>query len=161
MRCDLIVALGGDAGYRVAKAYDLYRKGYGTRILLTGAEGSLEVAREPYLGWRARYLIQKGVPRHAILLDSKSANSLEEASNTLDLMRREGWASVLVVSDPPHLRRLSLLWDSRFRNEGKSFVLIASEPEWWNAGRWWSHDHAAAFVLAEVIKLIYYYVLSP
>lgn len=157
VRADLIVALGGDVGYRISKAYDLYRLGYGSRILVTGAEGSPEMTRDPYLGWRAKYLVDKGVPRDAILFDSRSSNSRDEAFNTLHLMMQKGWHIALVVSDPPHLRRLSLVWGSTFSQPGMEFVLVSSDPEWWDSRRWWVNDHAALFVFAEVIKIIYHW----
>lgn len=156
VRADLIVALGGDGGYRIAKAYALYRQGYATRILLTGADGMPDETRNAYLGWRAQYLLDKGVSQDAILFDLRSTSSRDEAANTLAIMRREGLKTALVVSDPPHLRRLSCIWGALFSESGRSYVLVASEPPWWNAAQWWSHDYAAVFVLSEMVKLVYY-----
>lgn len=63
---------------------------------------------------------------------------------------------VLVVSDPPHMRRLSWVWGRVFAGSGKEFVLVASEMEGWDAGHWWRTSQTAQFVFSEYIKIAYY-----
>jgi uncharacterized SAM-binding protein YcdF (DUF218 family) len=157
-KVDLVVALGGDAGARVRKAFELYRDGYAPYVLLTGIEGSDPGTRTYYLDWRAQYLVKRGVPQGIILFDLASTNTWEEAVNTRRLMDLRGWARVLVVSDPPHLRRLRWVWDKAFEGSGKQYRLIASPMVGWDANRWWQNERSAQFVLMEVIKLVYYKV---
>lgn len=156
VKADLIVALGGDGGSRVKEAQRLFAEGYAPRILLTGIEQGDPVARPAYLEWRAAFLASRGVPVDVILFDSRSGNSWEEARNTLALMRQKGWRSVLVVSDPPHMRRLSWAWRKVFAGSGVEFRLIASQMPGWKAESWWSNEKSAQFVLIELIKLMYY-----
>ena len=153
---DCIVALGGDSGDRVAKVLELYRRGLAPLILLTGVEDSPAEVRTAYLTWRAEYLVKAGVPAAALLYDLHSANSREEASNTLALARARGWKRVMVVSDPPHMRRLSLAWSKAFRGAEPAYTLVASEPPWWHERAWWQSEHAAQFVITEYIKIGYY-----
>jgi hypothetical protein len=63
---------------------------------------------------------------------------------------------VLVVSDPPHMRRLSWVWGRVFAGSGKTYTLVASNMENWDAGHWWRTSLNAQFVFAEYIKLGYY-----
>jgi uncharacterized SAM-binding protein YcdF (DUF218 family) len=153
---DCIVALGGDTGDRIATTLDLYRRGLAPSILLTGVEDAPGDARRAYLDWRAAYLVKAGVPSAAILYDEHSANSRDEARNTLALVNARGWNSVLVVSDPPHMRRLALAWSKAFAGTGKNYILVASAPAWWQERAWWQNERAAQFVIAEYIKLGYY-----
>jgi uncharacterized SAM-binding protein YcdF (DUF218 family) len=155
---DCIVALGGDAGERIMKAVELYRSGLAPVILLTGVEGSPLDTRRIYQDWRAEYLVKAGVPVSAILYDEKSANSWEEARNTLILATTRGWKQVMVVSDPPHMRRLALAWSKAFAGTGKNYILVASVPAWWQERAWWQNERAAQFVITEYIKLGYYLV---
>lgn len=155
-KADLVVALGGDAGERVRKAFELYRDGYAPHVLLTGIEGGDPVTRPYYLNWRAEVLVAQGVPQVAIVFDMTSANTWEEAANTRRLMDLRGWKRVLVVSDPPHLRRLDWAWDKAFKGSGKRYLLIAAPMEGWDARRWWQNEKSVQFVLMEVIKLAYY-----
>ena len=121
-----------------------------------GAEGINSKTRTAYLSWQARYMVDGGVPEQALLLDRKSLNSWQEAVNTLALMRSMKMQRVLVVSDPPHMRRLSWVWGRVFKDSGKDFTLVASDMEGWEADRWWGTSPNAQFVLGEYIKLAYY-----
>lgn len=155
-KADVVLALGGDNGDRIAVAARLYHQGYAPRVMLTGLENGSPTARHSYLNWRVQFLLDEAVPQEAVILELHAGNSWEEAVNTLALLKRRGWQRVLVVSDPPHLRRLHWAWSRVFADSGKEFVLIESEPTWWNPARWWSHDESGPFVVMEYIKLAYY-----
>lgn len=157
VKADLLVALGGDNGARANEVLELYRKGFAPRILLTG-EGVHSKTREHYLNWRARYLVDQGIPENAVLYDRRSASSWDEAVNTLQLMRAMKLDRVLVVSDPPHMRRLAWVWARVFAGSGKQYTLVASDLDNWDAGRWWRDSPNAQFVFAEYVKLAYYLV---
>jgi uncharacterized SAM-binding protein YcdF (DUF218 family) len=153
---DAIVVRGGDDGGRLTRGLALYRARYAPTIVLTGLEHRNPAIRAAYLTWRADYLIRQGVPQAALRYDAESQNSYEEATNVLALMRKHGWRSVLVVSDPPHLRRLSWTWERVFKGSGLHYVLTPSEADWWSPGNWWRDEKSGAFVIMEYIKLAYY-----
>jgi uncharacterized SAM-binding protein YcdF (DUF218 family) len=155
VRADLLAALGGDNGARADKVLELYRGGYAPRVLLTGPE-SHSKTRSAYLNMRARYLVEEGVPDKAILFDRAAKNSWQEAANALALMQAQNLQRVLVVSDPPHMRRLSWVWGKVLEGSGKEFVLVASDMDDWDAGHWWRTSASAQFVFGEYIKLAYY-----
>lgn len=155
VKADLVFPLGGDNGGRAARVLDIYRKGLAPKILLS-AESQHSRTRATYLSWRARFLVDAGIPESALLYDRRSVNSHEEAVNTLALMRSMKLDRVLVVSDPPHLRRLSRVWGKVFAGSGKQFILVASDMEDWDAARWWRTSPNAQFVFGEYIKLAYY-----
>jgi len=156
VKADLLFALGGDNGARADQVLELYRKGFAPRIML-GSEGLHSKTRAAYLSWRARYLIDAGVPEQALLFDHRSTTSWNEAVNALRLMQSMKLDSVLVVSDPPHLRRLSWVWGRVFEGSGKQFTLVASDLEDWDAAHWWRTSPSAQFVFGEYIKLAYYF----
>ena len=153
-----MAALGGDNGARADRVLELYRKGFASKVLLTGPESGHSKTRPTYLHWRARYLIDEGIPEKDLLFDRRSASSWEEAVNTLRLMQAMKLDRVLVVSDPPHMRRLSWVWRKVFENSGKEFILVASEMEYWDAAHWWRTSPNAQYVFSEYVKLIYYFV---
>ena len=102
-------------------------------------------------------MVDGGVPEQALLLDRRSMNSWEEAVNTLKLLQSMKLDRVLVVSDPPHMRRLSWVWGKVFEGSGKQFTLVASEMPDWDEARWWRTSTSAQFVFGEYIKLAYYF----
>jgi uncharacterized SAM-binding protein YcdF (DUF218 family) len=153
-KADVIVVLGGDSGLRVTKGADLYNAGYSKHILLTGIDSRYYHPDHP--NWRERKLMERGVPRKNIIVDTWSETSWEEAENTADLMDKKGWKSVIVVSDPPHMLRLNKTWNKAFANSGKRFRLVATEPAWWNPLFWWRNSISYHFVISEIKKNIYY-----
>lgn len=74
-------------------------------------------------------------------------------------MAREGWRRV-VVSDPPHLRRLQRIWSRTFRSTDIGFRLVASEMPGWEADHWWAHERSAHFVLTEFVKIVYDFIVG-
>ena len=142
---DLIVPLGGDVHRRAGRAAELYRAGLAPRLFLAGPVDA-----------RVALLEDQGIPPSAILTDGKSRHSWDEAMNTFALMERNGWKTVLVVSDPPHLRRLSWTWEHVFVGSGMDFRLIAAPMPGWDAAHWWRDPGSAAYVKLEVEKLFYY-----
>jgi hypothetical protein len=64
----------------------------------------------------------------------------------------------MVVSDPPHMRRLQWVWARVFKGSGIQVALIEGKPGWWNAERWWSNEASAKFVVSEYLKIAYYLI---
>ena len=153
---DLIVALGGDNGARAVRVLELYRKGLAPRVLLAGPEGMHSKVLSTHQSWRATYLISQGIPAGALQFDARARNSWEEAKNALALMKAQKLTRALVVSDPPHLRRLDWVWGRVFAGSGLSYVLVASDAENWNPEYWWRTSVGAQAVFSEYLKLAYY-----
>ena len=63
------------------------------------------------------------------------SGSWGEALAVRDRMQAEGLRTVMVVSDPPHMLRLSYTWGSILRGTGLDYTLVATNPPWW---RCWS-----------------------
>lgn len=153
---DLIIALGGGGIERLESALKLYEEGYAKRILLTGLEQASGRTDHHIQHWRSQFLINRGVSSEVLLFDSTSRNSYEEANNTAVLMKTRKWSRALVVSDPPHLRRLAMVWGRACDQHGLEYRLIATEPSTWSASRWWMETAWAKFVGMELLKLTYY-----
>jgi uncharacterized SAM-binding protein YcdF (DUF218 family) len=156
---DLIVALGGGGIERLQIALKLYEEGYAKRILLTGLDHVQGRNDHHYQHWRSQFLLNGGVPSEALLFDHESANSYEEANKIALLMKSQEWKSALVISDPPHLRRLAMVWGTACYQHGLEYRLIATESPTWNAARWWRDKVWAKFVGMELLKLTYYTVV--
>ena len=156
-KANAIIVLGGDDGERSLRAQALYHEGYAPIIVLTGLERG-SAAPPARLTWRADFLAANGVPRPALRFEVRSKNSFEEATQILSLMQKQKWQSAIVVSDPPHMRRLSWTWARVFKDSGLHYVLVPSKAEWWVPGEWWKDEQSGAFVIMEYIKLAYYMV---
>ena len=150
---DAAFVLGGDSGDRVWLASKLYLDRLVPLFVLTGIEDSPEQTRSTYLNWRKTVLTDRGVPENVIILDQSSNNSRAEAAVGRRLAESHGWKKVIVISDPPHLRRLQSIWARTMAGSGISFCLVATRPEWWTEDNWWRNSRNAQFVIMEYIKL--------
>jgi uncharacterized SAM-binding protein YcdF (DUF218 family) len=156
-KADVIVVLGGDSGLRIHKGAELYKAGYSQHILLTGIDERFY--RQGHPNWRERMIISLGVPKDAIKVDTSSKTTWEEAVNTSETMKKREWKSALVVSDPPHMLRLNQTWKKAFEGTTNTFILVTTEPPWWNPLLWWKNRKSFQFVISEMKKNLFYTVM--
>ncbi len=117
---DLIMVLGA-AEYRgrpspvlrarLDHAYDLWQRSLAPRIMTTGGAGGDPVYTEGGVG-RA-YLIGRGVPSEAIIVESESESTVHSIAAAAEIMRRMGLHSAIVVSDGYHIFRVKRMLQSR------------------------------------------------
>jgi uncharacterized SAM-binding protein YcdF (DUF218 family) len=159
-KADAIVVLGGGRGERNQLGIELFKQGYAPWIVLTGFNDSRSEAGSSYLKAQLQVFLSAGIRVENILFDRISTNTWEEARNTLALMQKRGWHNVIIVSDPPHMRRLNMVFGLAFRGTGLRCTLVSTGPQWWNDDKWWENKISANFVAAEYKKLFFYDVLS-
>ncbi|MBA4373105.1 MAG: YdcF family protein [Thermodesulfovibrio sp.] len=146
-KADAVIALGGNGEARVARALDVFRQGHVKNVLIIRPIGKKE---------RQQEFMRSGARKENIFFDLDSNNTYEEAVNSLKLMQARGWKHVLIVTDPPHMRRVSWTWRQVIRETGMTFTLVATSASWWNAEYWWRIKTSRDFVLSEYKKLLYY-----
>ena len=111
-RADVIIVLGA-AEYRgrpspVLKArldhgLELYQQQLAPRILTTGGSGGDPHFTEGEVG-RA-YLVGKGVPSEAVIVESEGSSTAHSMAAAAEIMRRMNLKSAIVVSDGYHIFR--------------------------------------------------------
>jgi uncharacterized SAM-binding protein YcdF (DUF218 family) len=102
---------------RLDHAIDLFRAGIATRLIVTG--GKQEGDRTTEAASARRYAIEHGVPDEAILSEDTSRTTLQSIRRVAAVMREEGIASAVFVSDPSHmLRVLRMASDEGIRGHG-------------------------------------------
>lgn len=158
VRSDLLVMLGGGIKYREIISAKLFHDGLAQQILLTGdmtnrADGTAIKSTQSY-----EYLIASGIPAEKILLDKSSKSTWDDVIVIRDQLVQTRNQSVIIVTDPPHIRRVYWVCQQILKPEGIHYQLVASEPDWWNATYWWENPYAREFASMEYIKLLYYLV---
>ena len=142
---DLIVILGA-AEYRgfpspVLKSrldhgLDLFRQGYAPRILTTGGSGGDPDFTEGEVG--RNYLVRKGVPSEAILVEPEGETTLHSAIAVSEIMYRMNLRTCILVTDGYHVLRAKKMLESRgIRVYGspRKGEARAADREWWLAFR--------------------------
>jgi len=92
---------------RVDHAIDLWRRGYAPRIIFTGGFGDRDTTSEAAVA--QRYAIKQGVPPQAIMMENSGRSTSESLEHVAVLMADEPTRDVILVSDPFHMLRLSIL----------------------------------------------------
>ncbi len=92
---------------RLDHALALYERKLAPYLLLTGGRGDGDTQSEAGAG--RRYLRQRGVPDSAMLYEDLGRTTFSSMQHAADTLRRVQGTSVLLVSDPFHMLRLSVL----------------------------------------------------
>ena len=92
---------------RLDHAIDLFRRGFAPRIIFTGGFGNRDTTSEAAVS--QRYAIEHGVPSSAILIENSGRTTSESLRHVSSLMDAEPSREVILVSDPFHSLRLSIL----------------------------------------------------
>jgi len=92
---------------RVDHAIELYRRRLAGRIIFTGGVGDRDTTSEAAVA--QRYAIERGVPARAILIETVGRSTSESLQQVATLMEAAPSRDVILVSDPFHMLRLSIL----------------------------------------------------
>ena len=152
---ELLVVLGGGWDDRVVTARALLASGLANKVLLTAA-ATTNRDQSKLLDHRYKLLIRGGVPGNSIYLDTTARSTWQDVNVILDLMKKMHWRNVLIVSDPPHMRRLEWVCGQLLDSAGIKYELVPTQPPWWDEMHWWRNALARKFVLEEYVKLIVY-----
>lgn len=154
---DVIHVIAGE-NYRLDFAIQLYQKGYGKKIFLTGGGWcpSHQVIHEGE--WMQRAL-EQGVSREDIIIDRRkiisSYQEVERLKSWID-QSPEPIQSVTVVSDPFHMRRVR--WTYKRVLGDEIVVQLAAVPFDLTPYQrtWWQDRSSRKYVIDEYQKYVYY-----
>lgn len=88
---------------RLAHAQSLYDAGVAPRIITVGGKQPGDLTTEAQAG--QRWLTAEGVPAQAVTAVPTGSDTLASLHAVADLMRRNGWTSLTIVTDPAHEAR--------------------------------------------------------
>jgi uncharacterized SAM-binding protein YcdF (DUF218 family) len=92
---------------RLDHAIALWRRKLAPIMIVTGGTGTGDTTSEAAVS--QRYAIQRGVPASAILLENEGRTTSESMEGVAALMGNQSRRDVLLVSDPFHMLRLTIL----------------------------------------------------
>lgn len=154
---DVIHVIAGD-DYRTEYAIQLYKQGFAKTIFFTGGWC---IQHGYYHGEHGMQLaLSEGVPQDDIAFDDSAVLSTYDETLLLKKYLDNNMPSVdsvIVVSDPYHMRR------TRWTNEmifGKGMNIIMQPVPFDQTPlkqQWWTDDFSRAYVRDEYKKMIYYY----
>ena len=88
---------------RLATAAAHWRAGVAPRIFVAGGQTGTSRLTEAEVG--RDWLLARGIPPEAILVEDRSQHTLENLFNVRGALRAQGWRTLALVSDALHLAR--------------------------------------------------------
>jgi len=92
---------------RIKHAIYLFQQGHSSTLIFTGGRGEGASHAESEVG--AAYAIAAGVPEAAILTETESRTTQQNLVKAQALMVEAGLKTSIIVSDPLHLKRASIM----------------------------------------------------
>ncbi len=90
---------------RLDRAIDVYQAGYVPRIIVSGGQEPSGVYEGTVM---YDYLVSAGIPPDDIFVDNAGVDTYATAGNVAQMMRENGWNSVMVISQFYHIPRVKL-----------------------------------------------------
>lgn len=154
---DAIVAIsGGDTNARTKEAIELFKNGWGTKLILSGA--AQDKTGPSNAAVMRTIAINSGVPSDAIILDEYSETTEQNAENSNKIFADNNIKKVILVTSGYHQRRAGLEFNKRTQN-----MIILNHPisggkDWsfW----WWITPTGWYLVISEIVKIIAFYILG-
>jgi len=92
---------------RLDHAIALWHAGFAPRLIFTGGRGDGDTTSEAAVS--RRYALRRGVPDSAIVLENAGRTTRESLQGVVEIMKGQPRRDVILVSDPFHMLRLSIL----------------------------------------------------
>jgi uncharacterized SAM-binding protein YcdF (DUF218 family) len=166
VKSDAIVVLGGTMYERQLEAVDLFKAGYAPRIYLIRELqdwGEAELIRRGIdypraVDMQAAMMEKIGVPKEAIGIIEPANSTAEEAQHLRDLVTREHYARLIIVTSKQHTRRARLVMNRTVVPAGAQIIVHASKYDLSDVDHWWRDRSTLRFTLFESQRLFAYWI---
>lgn len=123
---DAIILLEGDGFHRFQKAVDLYKKGYGKKIVFSGAIVQKEYGSYPFEEVKP-FILNAGVPEEDLIHEDKSLQTQQQAVEVVKIAINNGWKRLALVASHEHQYRAYLTF-LRQVLDSKSGIILYNAP---------------------------------
>lgn len=152
---DAVVAVsGGDTPARTSEAVALYKKGWASKLIFSGAaQDKTGPSNAEAMRREAR---SAGVPDGDIITEELGATTKQNAENTQTIFEKNNISSVILVTSAYHQRRASLEFGKRSASVTVRNHPVASDNQW--SSVWWLTPVGWFLALSEMIKVAVFYI---
>jgi uncharacterized SAM-binding protein YcdF (DUF218 family) len=157
---DEIVVLSGSMPARAEEAGKIFQMGYAREIWVSRPDSpreKLESQGIHFLGeedYNRAILLHQGVPEADLhIFPQPIVNTQQEVAEISSQMRRDGKTSVIIVTSPPHTRRVRALWTKVVGSSLRLIVRGAPEDPF-DADHWWRDTRDTFAVVREIMGLL-------
>ena len=155
-KSDIIFVFGGKTLLRAEKAAELYKKGLGKKILISGGNPIYaKVNNNSEADCYKEVLLQQHIPPNDILLEDKSITVADNVRRSLNLLdeRKINFKSIILVTSPYAQRRGWAMFKKYVSDEVKLYRVNSPSGEKITKQKWHRQTHTLKIVLNEFIKM--------
>jgi uncharacterized SAM-binding protein YcdF (DUF218 family) len=159
-KANAIAVLSGNFPARALEAASLYRAGYASEIWLThpglpsGALTQMGIHYPCESDFNYQVLRRQGVPAKAIhVLDSPVINTSDELDVISSALQQKKNASVIVVTNKAHTRRVHELWN-RFDSSRGKIIVHGLANDSFDPSAWWTSTEDTHQVIHEILGML-------
>mgnify|MGYP001289271362 CR=1 FL=1 len=151
-KADAIVAVsGGDTMARVDQAIELYKNGWATMLIFSGA--ALDKTGPSNASAMRAHAISNGVPAEAIAIEEVSETTAENATNTAKLVEGKQFKRLILVTSAYHQRRASIEFERAFGEQVTVINRPVTNDKQWSSW-WWMTPYGWWLGISEAVKIV-------
>jgi uncharacterized SAM-binding protein YcdF (DUF218 family) len=156
-----MVILSGGAMDRCAKAYEVWKMGGVTKIILTGGNKSKDFLSVGLDYFESDIMYQNftknyHLPDSVLTVIHEGTSTMEEAYIIKDYCRITNIKKITIVSSSFHTRRVSQVMKKVLSQQGIQFYIAAAPNKTYNEHNWWKNEYGLIACNNEYLKQIYY-----
>lgn len=148
---DVVIAVsGGDTAGRAQQAIDLYQRGWGKKLIFSGA--ALDKSGPSNAEVMRTQALKQNVPRDDIIIEKLSESTSENAGNTAEILAEQKIASAIIVTSGYHQKRTLIEFERQSPDVDFRIQPSVSDRQWsiW----WWTTPYGWYLAVSEVVKIL-------
>ncbi len=155
---DVIVVLSGEEAERVEYGVRLFKEGWArkNRIIMTGGPVVWRYTWSALMKMQAESL---GISGKYILMEDGSRSTAEEARHTKELLEKQGYTSIMLVTSPYHSKRASKIFKT-VMGDGVRVISAPVEESWFSFEGWWKRPRDRDTVFSEYLKFVRFWIFG-
>ncbi len=149
----IVVVSGGDTNARTQAGIDLYKNGWASVIIFSGAAKDTDSPSNAAA--MKQYALEHGVPEAAIFIEEAAVNTQQNAANTQSFVKDKGYQSVILVTSGYHKRRATLEFEKRAEGIQVRSYPVSQDKDW--GWYWWVTPRGWWLAGGELVKIGAFY----
>ncbi|MBI1729556.1 YdcF family protein [Candidatus Acetothermia bacterium] len=154
-KADVIRVLGGSPD-RYIYGIELYKHGFAPKIIFSMWDNYLPLFHRSISEAVHDYAQAEKIPESAVEITS-AVSTYNEAVLTKEMIEKNGFKSVLIVSSPYHMHRAAMIFRHVIGKEAK--LIFVAVPSGWTDFKteWWKDEESTVAVIHEYVGIVYYF----